>query len=467
MNLKTVIGLEIHLQLKTKSKMFCGCDNNAEGKEPNTVVCPVCMGMPGTLPVANKQAIDWTIMTGLAFGAKINPKSKFDRKHYFYPDLPKGYQISQYDMPFCSGGKMEIQNPKSEILKTIRIRRIHLEEDAGKLIHPKGANYSLVDLNRAGTPLMEIVTEPDINSPAEAKTFLQKLRTVLRHLGVSDADMEKGHLRCDANISIEVDGKEGTPAEIKNMNSFKMVERALTYEEERQRGIISEGEKVEKETRGWIDAKGMTVSQRGKEYAEDYRYFPEPDLPPFAIAQNQISKIKNQISENLEMVEEKYKKIGIGQSDISVLTSNFAKKKYFDALAEKLSNDQEKILAAKWIVNRFFDSDYSIDKYAVFIKKISAGEIPKPRAMEVIKKSAEEKKSIEEIIKDLQLTKLDDSDKINSIVAGVISENEKPVADFRAGREQALKYLIGQVMAKSKGQADPQLVEKILKEKLK
>jgi aspartyl-tRNA(Asn)/glutamyl-tRNA(Gln) amidotransferase subunit B len=472
MELRTVIGLEIHVQLKTKSKMFCGCDNNAEGKEPNTVVCPVCMGMPGTLPVANKQAIDWTLRTGLALHSEIAKKSKFDRKHYFYPDLPKGYQISQYDMPFCLGGKIELRDEKGEMRK-IRIRRIHLEEDAGKLIHPAGADYSLVDLNRAGTPLMEVVTEPDINSPLEAKLFLQKLRTILRHLDVSDADMEKGHLRCDANISVaKIQNPNdkfqmGTPVEIKNMNSFKAVEKALAYEEKRQRSIINEGGKIEKETRGWSEAKGETVLMRGKEYAHDYRYFPEPDLPPFIFTDQYIENIKKDLSEDLETVSEKYHRIGIGQADINVLTSNFTKKRYYDELIKKLENNQEKILAAKWLVNRFFDREYPIDEYTAFIKKLSKGAIPRSRALEVIKKSSDAKKSIEKVIQDFGLTKTIEKDMINSIIDEVINENKTAVGDFKSGKAQALKFLIGKVMAKSKGQADPKTVEDILKNKLK
>jgi aspartyl-tRNA(Asn)/glutamyl-tRNA(Gln) amidotransferase subunit B len=466
--MKTVIGLEIHVQLKTKSKMFCGCDNNAEGKEPNSVVCPICMGMPGTLPVANKQAIDWTLKTGLALHAEVAKKSKFDRKHYFYPDLPKGYQISQYDQPFCKGGYLEVDVNGEK--KKIQLRRIHLEEDAGKLIHPAGANYSLVDLNRAGTPLMEVVTEPDINSPAEAKLFLQKLRTILRHLDVSDADMEKGHLRCDANISISqlANGswEEGMPVEIKNMNSFKAAERALRYEEKRQKEIIKEGGKIEKETRAWSEAKQMTILMRGKEFAHDYRYFPEPDLPPFYFDDEYVATIKRDVPEDLESEREKMKKDGIMDNLIVVIQGDPDKKEYLFRMVKFLDSREEVRLAAKWIVNRFFNEAYPVDKYAKFIQKLSNDEIPQARAMEVIKKSCEEKKSIEEVIKELGLTKIADKETVN-IINEVVKENEKPVADYKAGKKVALKFLIGQVMAKSKGQIDPKIVEDILKTKLK
>ena len=327
MTYRTVIGLEIHVQLKTKSKMFCGCDNKADEAQPNTLVCPVCSGMPGVLPVANKQAIEWVIKTGLALNCQIADFSRFDRKHYFYPDLPKNYQISQYDKPFCIEGNIDIET--TDAPKNIRIKRVHLEEDAGKLIHQYGAKpgtvgkisgpgyldstgahgglrmenveeSSLVDFNRAGTPLMEIVTEPDIASPAEAKIFMQKMRSILRDLDVSDADMEKGHLRCDANISIEADGKEGIPVEIKNMNSFRMVEAALAFEEKRQTELLKKGEEILKETRGWNDAETVTVSQRSKEFAEDYRYFPEPDLPPFMSHEAfEIEKMEEEIAKLL------------------------------------------------------------------------------------------------------------------------------------------------------------------------
>jgi aspartyl-tRNA(Asn)/glutamyl-tRNA(Gln) amidotransferase subunit B len=273
-----VIGLEIHVELGTKSKMFCSCKNDAEEKNPNTNVCPVCMGHPGTLPVINEEAVKRVIKTGLALSSKISETSKFDRKNYFYPDLPKGYQISQYDQPLCQGGYLELMGRK------IKITRVHLEEDTGRLIHPVGADHSLVDYNRVGVPLMELVTEPDITSAEEAWKFAQELQLLLRYLGVSTADMEKGQMRVEANISLGIGGKLGTKVEIKNLNSFRAVERGIDYEIKRQAEVLDSGEKVIQETRGWNDNAGETVSQRIKEEAHDYRYFPEPDLPSLLIS---------------------------------------------------------------------------------------------------------------------------------------------------------------------------------------
>src|SRR3989339_991148 len=306
MEYDVIIGLEIHAELKTKSKMFCACDNDAEGKKPNTTVCPICLAHPGTLPSPNKQAIEWTILTGLALNCKINRTSKFDRKNYFYPDLPKGYQISQYDLPFCYDGGLDIDG------ETVAITRIHLEEDTGKLTHPDGKNYSLVDFNRAGTPLMEMVTEPVIREAATAKKFCQTFQRILRYLGLSDADMEKGQMRCEANVSLQVKGgwkyengqilakgenKLNPKVEVKNINSFKAVEKAINYEIRRQTEALDLEEPLESETRGWDENRGITIRQRTKESSADYRYFPEPDIPPIAISSAQIDKIRSHLIE--------------------------------------------------------------------------------------------------------------------------------------------------------------------------
>ena len=491
-SLKTIIGLEIHVQLKTKSKMFCGCDNNAEGKAPNTLVCPICMGYPGTLPKANRQAIEWTLKTGLALNCQIAEFSRFDRKHYFYPDLPKGYQISQYNLPFCTGGYMEIPiNRKDDKLhwdfKKIGLERIHLEEDAGKLIHKK--DYTLVDLNRAGTPLMEIVTKPEINSPSEAKLFLRMLRSILRYLEVSDADMEKGHLRCDANISIaqirnpksEIRNKSqiqnsklGVPVEIKNLNSFRMVERALAFEEKRQKEILEKGEKIVKETRGWNDAKGETFSQRGKEYAQDYRYFPEPDIPPFIYPKKYFNSpnIQSSIPELPTQKIKKYLDWDKGDQipliEIGFLLVEDAKlSSYYEDT--KSSIQIHPVSAANFILNILKVENIKKippKELGTLIKFVEDGELSGQNAKKVLAIALATGKKVEQIIQEKDMKQLSDENELNIIIDHVILENKKSISDFKAGKKEALGFLVGQVMQKTRGQANPQIVNQILKEKL-
>ena len=462
MDLKTVIGLEIHVQLKTKSKMFCGCGNNAEEAQPNTLVCPVCLGLPGALPVPNRQAVEWTVLAGLALNCQIAKTSKFDRKHYFYPDLPKGYQISQYDQPFCLGGFLEIisgENPKK-----INFRRIHLEEDAGKLIHVD--NTSLVDLNRAGTPLMEIVTEPEISSPAEAKIFLQELRSIMRYLDISDAEMEKGHLRCDANISIAIDGEEGIPAEIKNINSFRMLERALTFEEKRQKEVLEAGGKIIKETRGWNDSKGETYSQRSKEQAQDYRYFPEPDLPPFEVHKVfKVEKLKEELPELPAEKRKKYIEMGLKAEDAEILVLD----KQISAYFEKIAQSVDAKLSANWIINELkldgilvITPENMIELLQLIENQTISGKIAKDVLVEMI----ESGKSAQEIVESKGLKQVGDVGELNEIINKIITENPKPFEDLQNGKTQALGFLVGQIMRETKGQADPGKVNKILKEKI-
>ena len=460
---KTVIGLEIHVQLKTKSKMFCFCDNNAENAKPNALVCPVCLGLPGVLPVTNRQAVEWTIKTGLALGAEIAAISRFDRKHYFYPDLPKNYQISQYDLPFCIGGNLEIDIDNKP--KKIRLQRIHLEEDAGKLVHGKDA--TMVDLNRVGTPLMEIVTEPDINSAAEAKVCIQVLRSILRYLSVSDADMEKGHLRCDANISIEIDGKEGTPAEIKNLNSFRMVERALLYEEKRQKEALQNNGKIIKETRGWNDAKGESYSQRSKEQAQDYRYFPEPDLPPFAVKKIfNIDKIKKELPELPAAKRRRY--IGVMKlpmQDAVVLAVDKDMATYYEKVAEYVSPK----LAANWVINELkYDGILVIvpDKLIEMLKLIENNEISGKIGKDVLTEMINTGKSAKEIIAEKGLKTIGDEGELGKIVDKILAENEKSVTDYKTGKTQVLGFLVGKVMQETKGQANPKMVNDIIKSRL-
>lgn len=480
---ETVIGLEIHAQLRTESKMFCGCDNYSVDAEPNTHVCPVCLGMPGTLPVANAQAIEWTYLFGLALGGKIANRWNFERKNYFYPDLPKAYQITSSTNPPVIGGSVEVDVEGT--VSKVRIHHIHLEEDAGKLVHPNGAKYSLVDLNRAGTPLMEIVTEPDIRSPREASVFLQDLRSILRYLGVSDANMEQGNLRCDANISLRPAGSSeyGTKVEIKNMNSFKMIERALEYEVERQAGMLDSGERIVQETRGWDDARGVTVGQRNKEEANDYRYFPEPDLPPFVASDLELN-LPELPKEKCARFTSEY---GLSAADATQLTSDLEMARYFERAVEALPDatlvtDELKRSAAKklanWLtgeligrLNKFSvqlsEAKVAPEQLAELVTLIDAGTISGKQAKEVFDQMFETGNDPAEIVKSSGLGQISNADELTKTIDGVLAGNSKSVEDFKAGKQQAFGYLIGQVMAATKGQANPKLVNEILRDKLK
>jgi aspartyl-tRNA(Asn)/glutamyl-tRNA(Gln) amidotransferase subunit B len=485
-----VVGLEVHAQLRTESKMFCRCDNYSVDAAPNTNVCPVCLGMPGMLPVANKKAIEWTYLLGLALGAKIADRFNFERKNYFYPDLPKAYQITSSTNPPVLGGSLEINDEGN--VRTIRIHHVHLEEDAGKLVHPEKADYSLVDLNRAGTPLMEIVTEPDMRTPREARIFMQDLRAILRYLGISDANMEQGNMRCDANISLRPVGQKdlGTKVEIKNINSFKMIERALEYEVARQTGVLDSGERVIQETRGWDDAKGKTLSQRSKEEANDYRYFPEPDLPPIDLTvQNgfDLDEIKSLLP---ELPKEKCKRFmqeyGLSDSDAEALTNDVDMARYFEevivALPSEVAGNTEVLherakQVANWICGELTAklniSEDSIANtkvrptyLAALIGMIDASEISGKMAKEVFADMFESGKEPHEIVADKGLSQITDSTLLERIIDEVMLANEKSVSDYRAGKQQAFGFLIGQVMAKTKGQASPSLVNEILRKKL-
>lgn len=464
--LHTTIGLEIHVQLATKSKMFCRCDNNAEGKRPNTTICPICLGMPGALPVANKEAILSTIKTGLALDCQIAKISKFDRKHYFYPDLPKGYQISQYDEPFCVGGFVEISaSPADGDGEKIRLNRIHLEEDAGKLIHKNGK--SLVDLNRAGTPLMEIVTEPDIKSSKQAGDFMRKLQKIVRDVvAVSEASMEKGHLRCDANISV-TDGKRMSEiVEIKNLNSFRFVEKALMIEEERLKAEYPNWpEKKGKVTRGYDSVKNITFVQRRKEEAADYRYFPEPDLPPFDTSEFDLKKLKSEIGEEEDTRIEKFISLGIDESDARVLARDSVKEKMFQGI----SQFTEQIpLAAKVIVHNYFNGSIDAGKsqnYAKIINCLAEGKISKA-TLPKIGLEIQAGKNIDEILSELSNNQISESE-IEQIVDHILTDNPKEAEACKNGKKQLIGFFVGETMKTSKGKADPKLVNKILQQKLK
>ncbi len=486
---ETIIGLEIHAQLRTESKMFCSCDNFSAFAKPNANTCPVCLGYPGVLPKANKKAIEWTYLLGKALDAKIADNFNFERKNYFYPDLPKAYQITSSTNPPVLGGHLEIET--GDKLKKVRINHIHLEEDAGKLVHPKSGSYSLVDLNRAGTPLLEIVTEPDLKSPAEARIFMQDLRSILRYLGISDANMEQGNLRCDANISLRKFGQKelGTKVEIKNMNSFKMIERALQYEEKRQTSLLAENKKIVQETRGWDDGSGKTLGQRSKEEANDYRYFPEPDLPPISPTKKDgfdLSEIEARLP---ELPKEKRKRFeteyALSCHYAETLTSDLELARYFEQVLEEMpeiaeSDDLKRQKAKKvanWLVGELLaklnaaslsiiDCKIKPSSLAVLIEKIDQGEISGKLAKDIFGEMFETGKDPDQIVKAKGLVQISDTSQIEEITAKVIKEHGGPVKDFLAGKEKAFGFLVGQVMAETKGQANPKLVNKILKELL-
>jgi len=464
MNYIPTIGLEIHVQLKTKSKMFCSCDNNAESKAPNTVVCPVCMGLPGVLPVPNKQALEWAVKLGKFLEGEVSQTTKFDRKNYFYPDLPKGYQISQYDEPIVKGGKIRIDD------REIHLERIHIEEDAGKLIHIKDKNYSLVDFNRAGTPLLEIVTKPEINSPEEAKKFMQRLRLIVRYLGISDGDMEKGHLRCDANISITEthDSKLmtqslGTPVEIKNLNSFLMVERALKYEIDRQSKLIDVEEKVIKETRGWDDDRGKTISQRSKEQAEDYRYFPEPDIPSFI---NIDKEFKIELPETIDEKIIKYKNSGVSQQDIDTILNDDQLLLIADEIIGSDIDTKVKIRSLNLAINIVAIRDLSVNFITDLVRAIEEGKVGQPAIQPIIKLGLEKHISVDEAIKEGSFEQVSDTGELREIIIKIISQNPGAVADYKKGKENAITFLTGQVMRETRGRANPQEIYKLLREAL-
>lgn len=482
-----VIGMEIHVELKTKSKMFCRCKNGlGQETEPNVDICPVCSGQPGTLPVPNRQAIEDVQLAGLALNCALRLKSKFDRKNYFYPDLPKGYQISQYDQPLCEKGFLQVGEKK------IGVTRIHLEEDTGKLTHPKGADYSLVDLNRAGVPLMELVTEPDFETGAEASLFCQKLQQICRYLDISDADMEKGNMRCEANVSLYKEGEEklsGTKVEVKNINSFRFVEKAIAYEIGRQTEVLEKGEKVIQETRGYDSSRGTTVSQRKKESAHDYRYFPEPDIPPLEFDDAYVAALRLKLP---ELPDEKAKRFAeqysLSAGDVEVLTSDSDFAGYFEEvvseLAEKkksgeLKSEEAKAvkLAANYLQTELRrhmaeagesiqDSKMSAENYAELIGIVADGQINSSAAQAVLEEMFRTGGDPSEIIKTNNLAQVNDEGELGTAVEQVMAANPGPVADYRSGKQNALQFLMGQVMKETKGKANPKVIAEILIKKL-
>ena len=475
MDYETVIGLEVHAQLLTKSKMFCSCSTDYINAPPNTHVCPICLGMPGVLPVINKKAVEYTVITALALSCTIPDYTKFDRKNYCYPDLMKGYQISQYDAPIARQGWLVIDSNGTK--KRINITRVHLEEDVAKLWHR--GDYSLIDVNRSGVPLMEIVSEPEISSPEEARDYLVKLRAILRYLGVSTGNMEEGSFRCDANISVRPRGSKELLAkiEVKNMNSFKAVYQAMEYEAGRQRRVLEEGGALVQETRGWVDEKGTTVSQRSKEYADDYRYFPEPDLPPLVFNRAWIEEIRAKLPELPETKRERLvTQYGLPLYDANILTSSKAMADYFENCL-KLMNHNKTKLVSNWLLGDFSRllnaTNTEIEKaritpeqLAEMLSLVDKGTISGATAKAVFEEMFYSGKRASAIVAEKKLSQISDAAEIREAVKKVIANNTKAVSDYKAGKQQALTFITGQVMRATRGRANPSLTREILIEEL-
>jgi aspartyl-tRNA(Asn)/glutamyl-tRNA(Gln) amidotransferase subunit B len=475
MTYEIVIGLEVHTQLLTKSKMFCSCSADYASAPPNTHVCPICLGMPGVLPVINEKAIEYTVMTALALNCTIPEYTKFDRKNYFYPDLMKGYQISQYDAPIGKGGGLTIDSNGSR--KRINITRVHLEEDVAKLWHR--GDYSLVDVNRSGVPLMEIVSEPEISSPEEARDYLIKLHNILRYLGVSTGNMEEGSFRCDANISIRpANSKKLLPkVEVKNMNSFKAIYQALEYEAGRQRNVLEGKGELVQETRGWIDEAGITVTQRTKEYADDYRYFPEPDLPPLVLDRDWIEEIRARLPELPEARRDRFMtQYGLSLYDANVLTSSKAMADYFENCVKLMDPSRAKAVS-NWLLGDFSrllnatnteieNVKISPKHLAEMLDLVDNGTISGPAAKAVLEEMFRTGKRASEIISEKKLSQISDAGEIREVVKQVIANNTGAVADYASGKQQALTFIIGQVMKATRGRANPGVVREIIIQEL-
>ena len=475
---EAVIGLEVHVQARTQSKMFCSCANRF-GAEPNTLVCPVCMGYPGVMPAPNREAIRKIVTAGLMCSCDIQRKSKFDRKSYFYPDMPKNYQLTQYDMPFCLHGKVHISGTgfSGEPLpdKDIRLTRIHLEEDVAKLTH--FGTHSGVDFNRAGVPLMEIVSEPDMRSPDEAYAYLTSLKQIIQYADISDCDMEKGQMRCDVNISIRERGSEkfGTKVELKNLNSFRAVHRAIAYEMKRQILILSEGGTIEQETRGWNDDVGDSYSMRGKENAHDYRYFPEPDLLPVEFTDADIEEFKRNLPELPSARRQRFiEQYQVTAYDAQVLTQEKPCADYFEAAASK---SQAPKLVANWIVgdlmrelsesgHTFADCPLPPENLAEMVDLIHKGTINGKIGKTVFPEMFTTSKKAADIIKEKGLVQVSDEGAILKFIEDAIAANPAQVQQYREGRKNVLQFFVGQVMKASRGKANPQTVQKLLAEKL-
>ena len=472
---EVIIGLEVHAELSTKTKIFCSCPTTF-GANPNTQVCPICMGMPGTLPVLNEKVVEYAVKAGLATNCEIARKSKNDRKNYFYPDLPKAYQISQYDEPLCEHGYVEIENKDGK--KKIGLTRIHIEEDAGKLNHDEFGGGSLVDLNRAGVPLIEIVSEPDLRSAEEADSYLKKLKSILEYIEVSDCKMQEGSFRADVNVSVRKKGdtKLGTRTEMKNMNSFRSITRAIEYEVDRQIDVLEDGGKIEQETLRWDEVSGKTFSMRDTEDAQDYRYFPDPDLVAINLSDEYIENIKNNLPELPESRKERYlKEYKLSEKDASIITSSKYLSDLFEGAIKECNNPKA---VSNWIISDIsrilnetemdpieipFDSK-QLGKLVILIDK---GTISSSIGKKVLEELFENPKDPEEIIKEKGWIQISDEGAIKEVVMKVLEANPQSIADYKAGKDRALGFLVGQAMKETKGKANPKMLNEMFLEELK
>ena len=478
MKYEAVIGLEVHTELQTKTKIFCSC-RTSFGADPNTNVCPVCLGLPGVLPVLNKKVLEYAVRAGLALNCEISRFSKFDRKNYYYPDLPKNFQTSQFDLPICEHGYLDVEVEGEK--RRIRITRAHMEEDAGKLVHHgtsiTDSDYSLVDYNRTGTPLLEIVSEPDMRSAKEAVAYMEKMRAILQYVGISDCRMEEGSLRCDANVSVRPVGQKelGTKTEIKNINSFKGVERAIEYEAMRQAELLEDGGKVVQETRTWDEKEGVTKSMRTKEEANDYRYFPEPDLVPFTVSDEYIENIRKSLPELPDARKERYmKEFGLSSEDAVFMTNDKATADYFEAAVGAGADPKA---CVNWLMGEFASqlstdgieitkAPVSAENLAALLKLISKGTISGKIAKKVFATMWKEGGNPEDIVKAQGLVQISDTAELSKLVDEVVGKNPKAVEDFKAGKKKAVGALVGQIMKATKGKANPRVINELLNKKL-
>ena len=472
---EVVIGLEVHAELSTKTKIFCSCPTTF-GAEPNTHICPICTAMPGTLPVLNEKVVEYAVKAGLATNCEISKNSKNDRKNYFYPDLPKAYQISQFDKPLCENGYVEIEDDNGNP-KKIRLTRIHIEEDAGKLNHNEFGVGSLVDLNRAGVPLIEMVSEPDIRSSREAEQYLRKIKSILEYIEVSDCKMQEGSLRADVNVSVRKKGEEkfGTRTEMKNMNSFRAIVRAIEYEKDRQIEVLEEGGKIEQETLRWDDINGRTYPMRDKEDAQDYRYFPDPDLVAIRLSDEYVEGIRKALPELPESRRDRYiKEYNLSEKDAKLLTSSKYLSNLFEGALEICGNAKA---VANWIlsdISRILNEKelepenipFTAEQLAKMIELIDKGTISSAIAKKVLTELFENPKDPEEIIKEKGWIQISDEGAIKEVVMKVLENNPQSVADFKGGKDKALGFLVGQAMKETKGKANPQMLNKMFLEEL-